>query len=131
MTRREKVPYVVIVAAWILLLSGIGVARRIIADEYLHALPPHVTAVNLPVSTSYVALPILAGDRTQHIAKTPFVIYWLVLFAWPMAVLTWMWRAEDRYVALARWIVGVSAYAVFVLGSAMMIAFSLWLPMRT
>lgn len=131
MTTHEKLIFTLVVAAWLFQLLLMGIARHIVADEYLHALPPGVTVNNLPASTKFVALPILAPDVARGVAKIPFIAYWTFLWVWPICVLAWMWRTDDRVAALSRWTIGMSLYAVFVVGSAVMIAFSLWLPTRT
>lgn len=132
MKTREKLLFLGVVAAWLAVLAVTGTTlRQIVADEYLHGLPGHVTLENLPVSTKYVALPILAADRSPTLAKAPFIVYWLSLLILPIALILWMWRADDRSTALVRWTLGMSLYAVVVLGSAILITFSLWLPTRT
>lgn len=127
--RREKVAFAILIVVWLFVLTAVGGMRRVVAHEYLQAIPVS-TQAELPDSTRTFALPILAADVTQGIPLTIFAVYWAVLWLWPLGVLIWLWSADDRTTLVMRWAVGMSSYAIVVFASLLLVTFSLWLPLR-
>lgn len=129
MMKSKKIGFALTLLLWLRSLCVVGLARRVIAHEYLHSLSPQAKT-ELPSSTRRVALPILAADVTQGLSKAPFFSYWIVVWLSPVLLTAWAWRATDDVTALFRWMIGMATYAIFMCVSTVLLAFSLWLPMR-
>jgi len=73
MMKSKKIGFALTLLLWLCSLCVVGLARRVIAHEYLHSLSPQAKT-ELPSSTRRVALPILAADVTQGLSKAPFYL---------------------------------------------------------
>jgi hypothetical protein len=116
-----------IVVLWLCFLTlCFLVLREDCAHTYYHLISE--SGDNLPLLTVKVSLPILGPDRLDQSYEWIFYFFWGYLFLFPVVVAVFVWRIKDAFRMVEFWVYAMSLYLVFLLGSAVIVGYGLWLP---
>ena len=121
----RKVALTVVILAWLgLLVAGLGVQFSL-AHHFGHAWQGKESA--LPQLTR-VALHVLGNAQLEGSHHPAHWIANLLLFAGPLALLVFVWRATDRLALVELVVFGGGTYLILALAFVGLVLFGLWLP---
>jgi hypothetical protein len=107
-----------------------GVFFFIVRPELSYNYRNWLRDISLPRLTDFYALPVL-GPSIDSFSGSPvllFYVFWTVVFAPPLVILFFLWRAKDRVALLEIAVYWGSIYANCVIIAFIFVALGLWLP---